>query len=577
MLNSVMRFTLASAVGIVVTASVGESQTAATGRYVSGRVLVKFKTTSPNDQAAAVAALRARFADHIQQIGVHILELPQGTNERAVVNALKARADVEFAELDSIISVASVVPNDPWYANWEPHLRQVYAPAAWAITTGSNVTVAIVDSGVDGTHEDLLGNMVAGWNFYDNNSDTHDVFGHGTQVAGTIAAASNNGIGVASVCWGCWIMPIRVTDTSGNANFSTIANALTWAADHGARIANMSMGVTDSSTVKSAAQYFQSKGGVSVAAAGNGGTFDSSPDNPYILTVSAVDSSDVLYSWSNTGNNVDLSAPGCVYTTRSGGGYTSACGTSFSAPIVAGVAALLYSLNPSLSPAQVVSTLEKSADDLGAAGWDPSYGWGRVNAANALTMASTISTTSAPPTVSFVTPANGSTVAGSVTVQVSATDSNPISSVTVYLDNAVVATSTAAPYTFSWNSATASNGNHTMSATAKDAAGNSATASISIGVNNIVDLTPPTAAITSPASGSIISNSIVVQVSAQDNVGVTSVDLLIDGVAKLTDTAAPFSFKYNSSKLAAGGHTLQARAHDAAGNTGLSPIITVYK
>src|SRR5438445_434046 len=155
--------------------------------------------------------------------------------------------------------------------------------------------------------------MLPGWNVYDNNSDTSDVYGHGTSVAGVAAATSNNGAGVASVAWGCKLLPVRISDLNGYATYSTIASGLTYAADHGARVANVSFRASDSSTVASAAQYFQSKGGVVAMAAGNESTFVSSADNPYVLTVSATDSNDALTSWSNTGNNIDLAAPGRVF------------------------------------------------------------------------------------------------------------------------------------------------------------------------------------------------------------------------------------------------------------------------
>src|SRR5262249_39732123 len=158
----------------------------------------------------------------------------------------------------------------------------------------------------------------------DNNSDTHDVYGHGTPVAGTAAASSNNGAGVASVTWNCRIMPVRISDTTGYAYYSTTASALTWAADHRARVANLSYEMSTSGTVTSAAQYFQSKGGVVTMSAGNYSTFVSAADNPYVLTVSATDSNDLLTTFSNYGNIIDLAAPGVgIYSTDNGGGYGS--------------------------------------------------------------------------------------------------------------------------------------------------------------------------------------------------------------------------------------------------------------
>ena len=202
---------------------------------------------------------------------------------------------------------------------------------------------------MDGTHPDLVPNLVPGWNTYDNNSNSADVYGHGTEVAGTVAASGNNGMGVASVAFGCKLMPVRISDTSGLGYSSTVASGLTWAADHGARVANISYEFTGDSAVDSAAQYFDSKGGVVTVSAGNYSTVLTIPDDPNVLTVSATDSNDDIASWSNTGTPIDLAAPGVnIWTTTMGGGYSPASGTSFSAPTAAGVAALVISANPSL-------------------------------------------------------------------------------------------------------------------------------------------------------------------------------------------------------------------------------------
>src|ERR1051325_8712334 len=290
--------------------------------FVPGRILVKFRADVGLDHARQiVAALGAREADELPGIGVMILDLPEQASETAFAHVLAARSDVEFAELDRILKPADITPNDPWFVNWEGHLRRIQAPTAWSTTVGSsNVVIAILDTGVDANHEDLAGKLVVGWNSYNNNSSTMDVSGHGTAVAGTAGAASNNGVGVASVCWSCRIMPVRVSDMTGYATYSSIANGLTWAADHGARVANISYIVSDSSAVTSAAQYFQGKGGVVTSSAGNYSTFSNSPDNPYILTVSATDYFDVIYSYSNTGKNIDVAAPGDSFSTQMGGG-----------------------------------------------------------------------------------------------------------------------------------------------------------------------------------------------------------------------------------------------------------------
>ena len=445
--------------------------------FVAGRVLVKFRSNISRDHARQIiAGLGARDADEIPNIGVHVLDLPFQASESAFVQSFEARSEVEFAELDRILPLQQLLPNDPWFGglnSWS--LVKINGPQAWAINTGnSSVVIAILDTGVDGTHPDLAAKMVAGRNIYDNNVDTSDVHGHGTAVAGQAAASSNNSIGVASVAWGCSIMPVRISDMSGNATLSSIASGLTWAADHGARVANVSYKATGSSTVSSAARYFQGKGGVVSVAAGNDGAFNSGQDDPYILTVGATDSADALFVWSGRGNNQDLVAPGTVATTVRGGAYGVGTGTSAAAPQVAGAAALVLSVNPNLTPGQVQNILKESADDLGAAGWDSIYGAGRINLAGALSRTPTGNGTTdvAPPSVTITSPSDGTSVSGAVNVLMNAVDDFGVVKVALYVDGQLYNASTNAPFTIKWNSRKAARGGHTLQARAYDAAGN---------------------------------------------------------------------------------------------------------
>ena len=547
--------------------------------FVPGRVLVQFRPETLSLQTVdVIAEAGATDTGEIAGTGVHIVELPAGADEQAFVEAFQSRQEVEFAELDRIVPPATMTPNDFWYSS-EWHLPKIAAGDAWPITTGSSsITIAICDTGVDGTHPDLAPKMVPGWNVYNNSSDTTDVHGHGTEVAGAAASCSNNGIGVASIAWGCLIMPIRISDSNGNATYSAMANGVTWAADHGARVANISYIATDSSTVRSAAQHMQSSGGVVTVAAGNYSTFDSAPDNPYVLTVSATNISDVLSDFSNYGNNIDLAAPEAVYTTTRGGGYSYQGGTSFSAPIVAGVAALVLSSNSDLTGAQVQDILKQNADDLGTSGWDPSYGWGRVNAARAVSVASgggTVDTT--PPTIGFSSPTDGSTVSGTASLQVTANDNVGVSSVRVSVDGTLLGTDNVSPYMFSWNTTFVNNGPHTLTATASDAAGNASSASITVTVSNAGDTTPPAITITSPLDGATASGNVSVLVNATDNMGVVKVELYVDGGLTSTSTSSPFTTKWNTKRAARGVHTIQTKAYDAAGNLGVSQTVTVYR
>ena len=444
-------------------------------RFVPGRVLVKFNDGIGTDHARQIiAALGARDVEEIPGIGVHILELPYQASERALAKAFESRSEVEFAEVDRSLRPQQVLPNDPLYPSW--YLQKINAADAWLITTGSNnITIAILDTGIDATHEDLASRIVPGRNIYDNNNDTADVFWHGTAVAGVAGAASNNGIGVASVTWGCGLMPIRISDSTGMATDSNIASGLTWAADHSARVANVSYYVTGSKTISTAAKYFQGKGGVVVAAAGNYGTLETVQDDPYIITVGATDSQDVLFYYSNRGNNLDLVAPGNNTTTLMGGLYGAGGGTSFASPVVAGVAALVLSVNPSLTAAEVTDVLKQNADDLGNVGWDTMYGSGRVNAAKAvlaaLTTAGTADTTA--PVVTITSPQMGQKVTSSTTsVQVLVTDNVRVVRNELYVDGVLIATSSTAPFTTKWNARKATAGSHELQCRAYDPSGN---------------------------------------------------------------------------------------------------------
>lgn len=547
----------------------------ADGRYVPGRLLVQFSPEITDlDAETIVKEKGGRAVGHIRQIGVQIIEFPGRGNERAIANFLKAKNGVLSAELDFLIPPAEVVPNDPSYTSLNWSLRKIGGPNAWTYSTGSaSIIVAVLDSGVDGNHPELQGRLVPGWNFYNNNADTSDVYGHGTKVAGTVAAVSNNALGIASVCWNCMVMPIRTSDTSGYATWSNMAAGLTWAADHGAKVANMSYAVTTSSTVTSAAQYFWNKGGILTASAGNNSTFDSTADNPYIVTVSATDGNDALYSWSNTGNNIDVSAPGCVGTTIRGGTVGSACGTSFAAPTTAGVLALMWSLNPTLSPTQALKILKDSADDRGTAGFDPTFGWGRVNADRALTMANSASRTTdtTKPTVAVTNPAAGATVSGTTTVTATASDNDKVYSVSFTIDGNALCSSTGPTYSCSLDTKTLANGSHTVTAIAVDPAGNSASASRSFTVSNSTsDTVKPTVAITSPAGGSTVKGTVNITYTASDNVALKNVAIKAGTTTLCTLTAATGSCAFNTTTFTNGAVALTALASDAAGNTATS-------
>jgi subtilisin family serine protease len=548
-------------------------------RFVPGRLLVKFRAGTPAGLGnQALARFGARSVREMHQIGVHIVQLPPSASETAYARLLERAEEVEFAEPDALVP-PDVLPNDPYFSSqW--HLTRIQAPEAWDVSTGApGLMIAILDSGVDATHPDLAAKIVPGWNFYDNNGDTSDVYGHGTKVAGTAAAAADNAVGVASVAWNCRILPVRIARPDGYGSVSAMASGLIWAADQGARVANLSFAVSSGySTITSAAQYFQSKGGVVTVSAGNSATAVTAGDNPYVVTVSGTDPNDLLYSWSNRGNNLDVAAPGCAgSTTIRGGGYGSACGTSFSAPTTAGVVALIMSVAPRLSATDAVRILRESADDLGAGGWDTLYGWGRINAGRAAQMAlsGTPPPDDQPPEVSFTSPAEGATVSGMTAIQAVASDNVGVASVSIVVNGSTICTKAAAPYACNWDTTKVANGAYTLLANAVDQAGNYDAALRTVMVGNLTDETPPLVSITSPATGAVVSNKVAVTVTAADNVGVARAELYVDGVLVGRSTSAPFTMLWNSRKAKPGAHVITVKAIDAAGNWAISAPVLV--
>jgi subtilisin family serine protease len=261
------------------------------------------------------------------------------------------------------------------------------------------VTIAVLDTGVDLTQPDLQGKFVAGYNVVSGTGDPTDDNGHGTWAAGVAGAASNNGIGVTSYCWGCSLMPVKVLGADGVGTMSSVAAGIAWATDHGARVISMSLaGTVSTSTLQSAVQYAHSHGVVLVAASGNYG--NSSPTYPAaypeVLSVAGTDANDALYSWSNYGPWVKVAAPGCNYTTGRSGWYGSFCGTSAATPALAGIVGLALSYSPAATNTAVESAVQSSAVKIGSA-----VAYGRVDAyAALLALGAPTATTSPAPTAS---------------------------------------------------------------------------------------------------------------------------------------------------------------------------------
>ena len=570
-------------------ASLGLSAHAAAddGAYARGRILIEAKAGLSDDSLAKLLQAHGARGRKLGKSRLHLVDLPAGASEVEMVARLAKRPELKFAELDRVVSTAMAV-NDPYIGSaW--HLSKIGAPTAWDSTMGAGVTIAVLDTGINAAQPDLQARMVAGYNVVNSNTDVGDLCGHGTAVAGAAAASANNGTGVAGVAGAARIMPLRVvyTDSTGcHAYLSSIASAVTYAADHGARVANASfVGLSSSAAVQSAAAYLKSKNGLLFVAAGNTGALETLSSDGSMIPVSATDSSDAKASFSSYGSYVALAAPGAgIWTTNADGSYGSWSGTSFASPVAAGVAALMMAARPDLAASQIQSLLFSSAVDLGSAGRDNVFGYGRVDAAAAVRAARAdgASLDSSAPLAAIAAPLASSSVSGLVAVSVNASDNVGVARVDLKVNGTVVASDNAAPYSFSWNSASVPNGMANLVAVAYDAAGNAgSSATVALNVANgstgsaIVaagDTTAPRVAI-NPLGASVTGN-VSVNVSASDNSGTAGLNtsVSIDGVLVAQGSGGSLSYRWNTRKLTPGLHTIGASARDAAGNVGSASL-----
>lgn len=422
-------------------------------KYVPGMLLIKFENTGESIQSTnafteAVRTVHAKRAEPLFEdggklnrqrggydlSGIYRFYVNESADIEALCRKLGQQPGVVYAEPVHIFPIERLVtPNDPQYSQ-QSYLPQIKAGQAWDVMIGdSSVIVAIMDSGVDWDHPDLAENIwrnpkevldgldndgngkvddIRGWDWVTGISDVAagedgdvednnpmDFDGHGTHLAGIVAAATNNAIGIASITWRCKIMPLRVgwraKDGLGYIRMDWLAKALRYAADKGASVANISTG--SNQTVVEAARYAKAAGMVITKSAGNANNEEADPLElePWIVTASAVDDRDLKASYSTYGVWVKLAAPGGdlsrgrpgILSTYFNNTYASLQGTSFSAPISAGIAALIKSQHPDWGPIQIVRQLVLTADYIDDI--NPQYagklGAGRANAYRALT------------------------------------------------------------------------------------------------------------------------------------------------------------------------------------------------
>lgn len=327
------------------------------------RLIVTFRPgTAAGLADGLLAASGGRVVSEIEELGARVVELPVRAAQRARA-AWAADPRVAGVEEDGIVQV-DWTPSDPlWGYQWEQ--RQIRMPRSWNLTRGSARTViAVVDTGVQPNHPDLEGQLVQGRDVLNRDRRPADDNGHGTAVAGVIAASASNGMGVTGGCPDCRVMPIKALAADGTGYWSVAARGIIWAADHGADIINLSFGgPTGGSTLYDAIAYAKSKGAVVIASAGNNNStslfYPGAYDN--VISVAASTSLDLRYSWSNWSTSwVTLAAPGCTHSTALWSAYHSFCGTSAAAPVLSSVAALVRARRPGWSTSRLESVLIES-------------------------------------------------------------------------------------------------------------------------------------------------------------------------------------------------------------------------
>ena len=363
--------------------------------------IVKFDHgLTPIEEETVVAEIGGVMVERIEQLHIAQIRFPASAGNSisasSVSTLLAEDPRIRFVEVinnaSSNLVTGTYTPNDPAMADVEKAhpLTSTKVDLAWNYTTGDeSIVIAFLDSGVDGSHSEFLGRIVGGYDFVNDDEDPTDDHGHGTHVAGILAANMDNAKGNVGVCPKCRIMPIKVLDETNSGTWFQIAEGVVYAVDHGARIVNLSLGSTQfSPTMEAAINYAAEHNVLVVAAAGNYGSnsafYPAAYDN--VLAVAAVAQNNKAWPLSNYGDYIDVAAPGQrIYSTarradRQKDAYGFMSGTSMAAPIVSGLAGLLLSQEPTRTAHGIAQRIMATSDDLGHAGWDTTFGYGCINA-----------------------------------------------------------------------------------------------------------------------------------------------------------------------------------------------------
>ncbi|UCF32770.1 MAG: S8 family serine peptidase [Phycisphaerales bacterium] len=555
---------------------------------VPNELLVQiFPGADPDGLAALYDRVGVQVDQTIPEIDLTVLRVEPEELESAA-QQLASSGLLENLQRNYVYG-ASLVPDDPQYG-LQAHLPQIDAPQAWEQTIGSeDMLIALVDTGVQPDHPDLADRIVGGWNVYDHNSDFGDGMGHGTAVAGVIAAVADNDLGVTGVTWSNPVLAIRAADEEGTSTSRHLAAGILYAVGQGARLINISFAPLQSnSIVKSAAVNAANRGSLVIMSAGNTGQTYPAIGYDQSLFVGAITATDRLASFSDKGPFVDLVAPGsAIRSTALNGGYRLNSGTSFSAPIVTGVAALAWSVNPNLSPSLIRDILASTAKDLGIRGEDDSYGHGAVQAAVAVKAATeaVAQVDVTPPTVGVIRPMDGSSKDRRFIVSASAADDAGVAEVLLSIDGIPFATDTQAPYHFVVDPGLFSRGSHELALEAVDTSGNrshpgtltvefAASPSTTFGTATVISFL-------SPEDGSTVSGNRSIRASIEDTNGLATVEWFVDGKSAVVNAvggaSAIVTFFWRSDEAASGSHTITLIVTDAFGSVTQSELTLIIE
>ncbi|TFH13182.1 MAG: peptidase S8 [Lentisphaerales bacterium] len=388
---------LAACSGIVCLAGVSHAQGA-------GRLIVTMKPGAGVEEKAAVRQAHALALIHdLPIVGAMAVQAAVPAKVKAALGkdprVLRVEDDAVVTALNPLADKSGKPggkkpPPPPPPAQEVPWgIARIGAESAWGQSTGSGVKVAVLDTGIDGKHPDLAANYGGGVNIINTRKSANDDNGHGTWCAGIVAALNNN-LGVVGVAPDATVYAVKVLDRRGSGFISDIIAGIQWAAASDMNVISMSLGTdSDVQALREACDAAYAAGLLIVAAAGNDGDGTEGTDEvdypaayESVCAVGATDLDDGHPAWSSDGNSVELAAPGVkVVSTYKGGEYGSGDGTSAACPHVSGVVALVLSLSPDMSPAEVRTLLEQTAEDLGSAGRDGFFGSGLVDAEAAVT------------------------------------------------------------------------------------------------------------------------------------------------------------------------------------------------